>query len=302
MIPTVFLSSDRQSAVHIKAWPAADPKAILQITHGMSEFIERYDAFAKYLNQFGIYVIGHDHIGHGKSADPKDYGYFGAEGGWLHFAEDVEKLHQIVIKEFPGIPYYVMGHSMGSFVARTWFAKYAKDVDGVIFMGTAGSNPALGVGKVLVKGLRKAKGDRYISKLVTTMAFGSYNNHIPNARTYNDWLTRDEAVVSEYVKDPRCGFSFSLAGYNDLFNLLQFINNPQWYKDIPKDIPVLLLAGGDDPVGDYGKGPAEVAEKMQEAGCENVSLLIYEGMRHEVLNEFGKETVMDDIRKFILDE
>lgn len=302
MIPTEFLSSDQKSTVHVKTWPVENPKAVLQITHGMSEFIERYDAFAKYLNQFGIFVAGHDHIGHGQSADPKDYGYFGEEGGWLFFADDVEKLRKMLRDEFPDIPYFVMGHSMGSFVARTWFAKYAKDVDGVIFMGTAGSNPALGVGKSLVKLLRTFKGGRYVSKLVTAMAFGSYNKHIPDAKTYNDWLTRDDAVVSEYVKDPRCGFSFSLAGYNDLFSMLQFINSPKWYNDVPKDIPVLLVAGDDDPVGEYGKGPAEVAEKMQEAGCEDVSLLLYEGMRHEVLNEFGKETVMDDIKKFILDE
>ncbi len=302
MIPSEFLSSDQKSTVHVKIWPVENPKALLQITHGMSEFIERYDAFAEYLNQYGIYVVGHDHIGHGQSADPKDYGYFGEEGGWLCFAEDFEKLRKIVRNEFPDIPYFVMGHSMGSFVARTWFAKYAKDVDGVIFMGTAGSHPAIKMGKSLVKLLKKVKGGRYVSKLVTAMSFGSYNKHIPDAKTYNDWLTRDDAVVSEYVKDPRCGFSFSLAGYYDLFSMLQFINSPGWYDDVPGDIPVLLLAGGDDPVGEYGKGPAEVAEKMQEAGCGDVSLLIYEGMRHEVLNEFGKETVMDDIRKFILDE
>lgn len=302
MIPTEFLSSDQKSTVHVKTWPVENPKAVLQITHGMSEFIERYDAFAKFLNQCGVYVAGHDHIGHGQSADPKDYGYFGEEDGWLFFAEDVEKLRKMIRREFPDIPYFVMGHSMGSFVARTWFAKYAKDVDGVIFMGTAGSNPALGAGKSLVKLIRTFKGGRHVSKLVTAMAFGSYNKHIPDAKTYNDWLTRDDAIVNEYVKDPRCGFSFSLAGYNDLFSMLQFINSPKWYNDIPKDIPVLLVAGDDDPVGEYGKGPAEVAEKMQEAGCEDVSLLLYEGMRHEVLNEFGKETVMDDIKKFILDE
>ena len=302
MIPETFLSTDGKSNIHVKTWLVDNPKAILQITHGMSEYIERYDAFAKFLNANGIAVVGHDHVGHGHSADPKDYGYFGEKDGWLTFAADVQKMFEITKAEYPDIPYFLMGHSMGSFVARTWFGKHCKDVDGVIFMGTAGTNPALGAGKALVSLMRKFKGGRHISKTVTALAFGSYNKHISGAKTYNDWLTRDDAVVAEYVKDPACGFTFTLAGYSDLFNLLAYINSDQWYKDIPKDIPVLVIAGGDDPVGEYGKGPSEVAGKMEDSGCEDVSLLLYEGMRHEILNEFGKEAVMEDIKRFILDE
>ena len=302
MIPETFLSTDGKSNVHVKTWPVDNPKAVLQIAHGMSEYIERYGAFAEYLNANGIAVVGHDHIGHGRSSDRKDYGYFGEKDGWLNFASDVQKMFEITKAEYPDIPYFMMGHSMGSFIVRTWFGKHCRDIDGVIFMGTAGANPALGAGKSIVSVLRKLKGDRHISKLITAMAFGSYNKHIPDAKTHHDWLTRDDAVIAEYVKDPACGFTFSLAGYADLFNLLTYINSDRWYKDIPKDIPVLLVAGDDDPVGSYGKGPSEVAGKMEDAGCEDISLLLYEGMRHEILNEFGKEAVMEDIKKFILDE
>jgi len=302
MIPQTFQSTDGKSTIHVKSWLVENPVAILQITHGMSEYIERYEGFAKYLNGFGISVVGHDHIGHGHSADPKDYGYFGEKDGWLVFVNDVQKMFEITKAEYPDIPYFLMGHSMGSFVARAWFGKHCKDVDGVIFMGTAGANPVLGAGKALNAIVRSIKGSRHISKLVTMAAFGSYNNHIPNAKTYNDWLTRDDDIVRAYKKDPACGFSFTTAGYADLFSLLTYINSDEWYKDIPKDIPILVCAGDDDPVGSYGKGPAEVAEKLENAGCSDVSLLLYEGMRHEILNEFGKEAVMEDLKKFILDE
>ena len=268
----------------------------------MSEYIERYDAFAKFLNDNGIAVVGHDHVGHGRSADPADYGYFGEKDGWLTFAADVEKMFELTKAEYPDVPYFLMGHSMGSFVARTWFGKHCKDIDGVIFMGTAGANPALGAGKALLGIIRAAKGSRHLSKMITAIAFGSYNKHIPDAKSDYDWLTRDTEIVKKYLDDPACGFMFTTAGYGDLFNLLTYINSEQWYKDIPKDIPVLVISGGEDPVGEYGRGPSEVAGKLEEAGCGDVSLLIYEGMRHEVLNEIGKETVMEDIKKFILDE
>lgn len=302
MIPKTFLSADGHSDIHVAVWPVENPKAILQITHGMAEYIERYDGLAKYLNQYGILVAGHDHIGHGQSSLHEDYGYFGEEDGWRIFAEDVEKMYRIIKEEYPGVPHFVLGHSMGSFVARTWFAKFAKDVDGVIFEGTAGSNPALKPAFALISLLIKTKGSRYRSKTITGMAFGSYNSRIKDAKSHNAWLSRDEEVAKVYDQDPACGFMFTLAGYNDLFSLLTYINSSEWYNNVPKDVPVLLMAGCEDPVGDYGKGPAEVAEKMEEAGCSNVSLLLYEGMRHELHNEIGKETVMNDIKRFILDE
>lgn len=302
MTESTFKSTDKRSTVHWYKWDVEKPVAVLQIIHGMCEYIERYAAFAEYLNSFGIVVVGNDHIGHGKSVDsPKDYGYFGKEDGWKHFVEDVEQLRTIVKAEYPDIPYFIMGHSMGSFVCRSWLRMFGKGVDGAIIMGTAGANPAVGVGKTLAKLIRGVKGERHISKLITAMAFGSYNKQIPNAKTNNDWLSRDEEVVKKYISDPACRFTFTVSGYIDLFNLLTFIQG-DWYKEVPKDLPMLLVAGDADPVGAYGKGPAEVAEGLKEAGCEDVSLILYEGMRHEILNEFGKEAVMEDIKMFILDE
>ena len=303
MTEKTFLSKDGKSTIHYYVWePAGEPVAILQITHGMAEHMLRYEPFAEYLNSFGILVCGHDHIGHGRSAAPEDWGYFGERDGWKIFVQDVEQLHQIMKVQYMDTPYFIMGHSMGSFVARAWLAMYGTGVDGAIIMGTAGANPALGAAKFLVKTIRNSKGSRHISKLITNLAFGSYNKRIKPARTPYDWLTRDGEIVDKYNADPACGFTFTAAGYADLFNLIGYISTENWYKLVPKSLPILLVAGAEDPVGAYGAGPAEVAEGLENAGCKDVSLILYEGMRHEILNEFGKEAVYEDLKRFILGE
>lgn len=303
MTEYTFLSANKKTTVHWYKWDVENPVAVLQIVHGMSEYIERYDAFAKYLNSFGIAVVGNDHIGHGKSvASQDDWGYFGPKDGWKFFIEDVEEMRKIAKEEYKDVPYYIMGHSMGSFVTRGWLKMFGEGVDGAIIMGTSGPNPAVGAGKAIAGLIKSFKGDRHISKLITAMAFGSYSDHIPNAKTHYDWLSRDEAIVDAYMKDPACGFTFTIAGYIDLFSLLGYIQGEQWYNSVPKDLPLLIVSGEDDPVGAYGKGPAEVHEGLTNAGCSDVSLILYEGMRHEILNEFGKEVPMEDVKKFILGE
>ena len=303
MIEKTFLSKDEKSTIHYYIWePEGQPKAVLQIVHGMAEHILRYADFAEYLSSQGILVCGNDHIGHGRSADPKDWGYFGENDGWRIMIQDVEQLHGIMKVQHMDCPYFILGHSMGSFIVRAWLAMIGRGIDGAIIMGTSGSNSAIGVAKTLVSTLRKTQGSRHISRTVTGLAFGSYNKRIKPQRTDYDWLTRDDAIVDKYIEDPACGFTFTLAGYSDLFNVIAYVSSDSWYKLVPKDLPLLIVSGTEDPVGSYGKGPAEVAEKLEEYGCSDVSLILYEGMRHEILNEIGKETVYDDIRRFILDE
>ena len=303
MTEKTFMSKDGRSSIHYYVWePEGEPVAILQIVHGMAEHLLRYEPFAEYLNRFGILVCGHDHIGHGRSADQKDWGYFGEENGWKIMVQDVEQLHGIMKVRYMDTPYFLMGHSMGSFIARAWLAMYGNGIDGAIIMGTAGKNPALGAARSIVKVIRKTKGSRHLSKMITNLAFGSYNKMIKPERTPYDWLTRDEAIVDRYIEDPACGFTFTAAGYADLFNLIGYISTDQWYNLVPKDLPILLVSGDEDPVGAYGAGPAEVAEGLEEAGCTDVSLILYEGMRHEILNEIGRETVMEDLKRFILGE
>ena len=196
---------------------------------------------------------------------------------------------------------------MGSFLCRAWLAKYGQrtfsdgQLHGSVICGTAGSNPALGAGLALCKAIRKVKGSRHKSKLLTAMAFGSYVKGIDDPRTNYDWLSHDEALVDAYDADPMCGFTFTVAGYQDLFSLLQYIAEEQCYSAMPKDLCYLLIAGLEDPVGNYAKGVIEVKEKMEAAGCSDVSQIIYEGMRHEIHNEIEKEIVWEDLRDFCLD-
>ncbi len=300
-------SSDKVSELYVATWmpeeaamPDGKPVCILQIVHGMSEYVDRYAAFAEYLNGFGVLVTGEDHIGHGHSAMPEDYGYFAHEDGWKYLVDDVERLHRQTAEAWPGVPYVVMGHSMGSFLTRAYLAMYGKDIDGAVIMGTAGTNKALSAGKAVAGLIRGLKGERARSGLVTALAFGSYCKRIPDRKTNNDWLSRDEAVVSAYREDPMCGFTFTLSGYMDLFSLLQYINDPNWYRLVKKDLPILITAGKEDPVGAYGEGPAEVCSKLLAEGCERVSLDLYEGMRHEILNEIGREQVYEDVGNFVL--
>ncbi|MCF0151017.1 MAG: lysophospholipase [Firmicutes bacterium] len=295
-----FESADGKSVIYWTLWTPDDKPVVevLQITHGMCEYMDRYEGLALYLNQYGIAVAGADQLGHGKTGEGS-HGYFGEQDGWKLLAEDVERLHQQIKQEFPGVPVTVMGHSMGSFVVRVWMAKYGREASKLILMGTAGKNPACGAGIRLVRQLRKKRGGTGRSRLVTAMAFGSYNKKIKPVRTTHDWLTRDEAVVDAYLKDPYCTFEFTLAAYEDLFRMLQYVNTEQWFKKVPKDRRILMLSGWEDPVGNYGKGPIQVYEGLKKEGCD-VGLLLYEGMRHEVLNEIGKEAVYKEIKEFIL--
>ncbi len=300
-------SSDNVSELYVATWtpdeaamPDGKPVCILQIVHGMSEYVDRYAGFAAYLNGFGVLVTGEDHIGHGHSAKPEDYGYFAHEDGWKYLVDDIEKLHRETAEKWPGIPYIVMGHSMGSFLTRAYLAMYGKDIDGAVIMGTAGTNKALAGGKALTKAVKLFRGERAKSALITAAAFGSYTKRIPDMKTNNDWLSRDDAVVSKYRDDPMCGFTFTLSGYLDLFNVLQYVNDPQWYKHVKKDLPILITAGKEDPVGNYGEGPTEVHSKLLAEGCDRAELDLYEGMRHEILNEFGKEQVYEDVKDFVL--
>ena len=295
-------STDGRSELSWYLWePETAPKAVLQIVHGMTEYVLRYEPFANFLNENGVLVVGDDHIGHGHSVSTlDDLGYFGETDGWKHMVDDEEKLRETVSGMYPGIPYVMLGHSMGSFIARAYLAKYGDKLDASIIMGTAGTNPAAGAGMAMVKFLRKLRGSRHRSKFITNLAFGSYNKRIPNASDPHAWLTRDEAIVKPYEKDPYCTFLFTLAGYQDLFELINFISGDDWYAKVPKALPLLITAGLEDPVGAYGAGPAEVLEKLENAGCD-VSGRFYEEMRHEILNEFGKETVWEDMLRFILD-
>ncbi len=273
-------------------------KAVLQIAHGMAEHKERYEKFADYLCSQNIAVYINDHLGHGESVSSKEEkGYFG-EMGYQAMVEDAGKLTEIAKEDYPAIPYIVFGHSMGSFVMRCYLTKYGDLIDGAIICGTGGANPAAGIGIALTKLIAKCKGDHYRTKFVDNLAFGAYNKKF-EGRTKFDWLTKDNDIVDAYIADEDCGYLFTANGFIGLFGALSYANSKECYEKTP-NIPILLISGKDDPVGNYGKGVSEVYEKLLASGHSMVTLHLYENARHEILNESDTfDTVMKDIGNFI---
>ena len=292
-------SATGQGGLYVRVWePENQPKAVLQIVHGMAEHIERYDRFARYLNQNSILVVGADNASHGKSISKDGIrGYFGAEHGWNSLIQDIQSVHSIIKQSYCDLPCILFGHSMGSFLARSYAARHGDDLDGFIFCGTAGKNPALPVAKLLARSEIRKNGASTPSRLLDKLSFGAYNNAFKPNRTPFDWLSRDEAEVDKYVDDPACGFVFTAAGFRDLFDGLGEVSGPQWARRVPKR-PILLIAGDADPVGANGKGVKQVEAWLVQSG-HRVKCILYPGARHELLNETNREQVSDDVRLFI---
>ena len=275
-------------------------KAVLQIAHGMAEHLERYEAFAEVLCENGIAVYINDHLGHGKSVKNDDeLGYFGEKAGWKNFIGDCYRLTRMAKDENPGKPFIFFGHSMGSFVARAYSLEYANDIDGAIYCGTAGPNPAAGMGSLIAAAIGKIKGDHYRTKLVDKIAFGAYNNKFEQ-RTPFDWLSRDQFQVDKYVADKYCGFLFTAYGYRDLTSLLGFVSGKKWFESLDKELPVLIISGAMDPVGNFSKGIDQVCEKLEAAGKKNFKKILYPDGRHEILNESALfDKVCEDVIEWI---
>ncbi|MCR4925259.1 MAG: alpha/beta hydrolase [Clostridiales bacterium] len=277
----------------------ADVRAVVQIAHGMAEHIERYTDFANYLCSKGFAVFMNDHLGHGKSiSDESELGYFGEKDGYRDIVNDMKTLSDIAKTEYPDIPFIIFGHSMGSFLARSYCEKYGALIDGAVFSGTSGSNPATPLAIKLASFVAKQKGSHYRSDFINTLAFGNYNKRF-EGRTPFDWLTRDENIVDKYIEDPHCGFLFTAAGFKDLFSLLKSVSSKSWYESIPYSLPILLISGAVDPVGDYSKGVAQVYKDLKDSGHKDVTLKLYDNSRHEVLNEISKDVVFADVADWI---
>lgn len=297
-------SNDGVHKLHVAVWePATQIKAILQISHGMVEFIERYDGFANYLNQKGIMVVGNDHLGHGQTAGcDDDLGYFCPKDMSKTVVDDLHSVMLAMKEKYPEIPYFLMGHSMGSFMARRFIMTYGKELTGAVISGT-GLQPAamLMTGKSIAGLIRIFKSDRYRSKLMQKICFSGYNKRIHPLRTPNDWLTRDTEIVDWYNQNKYCTFLFSINGYRTLFEVLTFVQKKENIKKIPSRLPLLLVAGGQDPVGNYGKNVREIYEYYKKLGVRDITCKIYEEDRHEICNELDKLTVYEDIAKWITD-
>lgn len=280
--------------------PDMEPKAVIRFVHGMAEHVERYEEYFTYLADKGFLVSADNHIGHkGSVASDDDLGYFADHDGWKYLVEDEKKLTDLMREKYPHLPVFLYGHSMGSFIARAYLTRYADTLSGAIICGSAGSNPMLGMGKKMAAFLRKIKGARHRSGLMTMIMFGSYNKKYKDPKSAYAWLTRDEQVVCAYEADPYCGFMFTISGYQDLMELLDRVNADSWYESVPVELPILVVSGSMDPVGGWSEGIYEIDQKLRRKQRNDVTVKLYKDMRHEIHNEIGKEGVWTDIANWV---
>lgn len=274
--------------------PAAYPKAVIQLSHGMCEYIGRYERMIDVLAAAGYAVSGNDHLGHGDTS-PDSRGFIAEKDGCRLLLADLLTVNQITRERFPDIPYFLLGHSMGSFLAR-WFAEInPRAQDALILSGTGGPSPLMPVGKQLARLLSAVRGPGYVSKFMVKVSTGSYSRGIEDTGSPSVWLSRDPAVWKAYDGDEKCNFSFTVSAYRDLLTAYTHVNAGAWAKSLRKDMPVLLYAGDNDPVGDYGRGVTAVYQRLRAAGMADVSIRLYPGGRHEMHNEINREAVFDDL-------
>lgn len=279
--------------------PEGEVRAVVIIHHGMAEHINRYADYVKHLTDMGYAVFMHDMANHGKSNQKTELlGYFGENDGYKNLVKDLKTVYDLAKKEFPDKKIIMFGHSMGSFIVRCFDCAYPGASDASVYMGTGGSNPAAGMGKAISNLIASIKGSTYKSKMLDKMTFGSFNKKT-DKKTSFDWLTRDSAIVQKYIDDDYCGFLFTVKGMNDLVNLNVWANSAECYNTVKKDLPILLVAGAEDPVGAYSKGINEVADKMKASGHTNVTVKLFPGCRHEVLNETNRQEVYEGIDAFL---
>ncbi len=297
-------SSNGKTKIHAVKWiPENEVKAVLQISHGMLEHIKRYGDFAEYMSEQGIMVVGNDHLGHGSSIiSEEDRGYFDEPDGNKALIEDMHTLLSITKSEYPGIPYYILGHSMGSFLTRQFITLYGDEIDGAVISGTGQQSAELiKFGIFVTKLIASFKGWNYRSKFVNFLAIGSNNNKFKPARTKFDWLTRDDDIVDDYISDDRINFIFTLNGFYNMFNGIIKMNDEEKLKNIPKELPIIFLSGQMDPVGNFGKDVLKAFNIYKNLGIKNASIKLYKDDRHEILNELDREQVYEDILMWISD-
>lgn len=279
--------------------PQKDVRAILQISHGMCEYIERYEEFAGFLCSKGVLVCGNDHLGHGASAgSSENLGYFAQKDGWKFLYQDLKQMTDIVNRRYQGLPFFLLGHSMGSFVARMYLSHYGSDLAGAIICGTSGGETLAPLGKTFAEGLAKHKGEKYRSKKLREVMFGMYNSRIAGSKERYDWLSRDPETVKRYTADSGCNYTFTVKGAYDLISLLEEVSKDDWASTVPDGLPLLLISGEQDPVGAYGKGVEKVFHRLCDAGKE-AELRLYSGARHELLQEINRREIFLDLWHWI---
>ncbi len=293
-----YPSKDGRHRSAVSLWIPEDgaPRAMVQIVHGVAEYAARYGHFAHWLTDRGFAVCGEDHLGHGKTVDDGKYGYFGKKDGWTLVTADVRQLRVMMGKQFPGVPYFLLGHSMGSFLARTYLCMFPGTVDGCILSGTGQEKPALvAAGKAVASAICTVKGPETVSPLIDKLSLGAYNEQFKPNRTTADWICRDEAVVDTYLKDPFCTFKPTAGMFRDMMEGLQYISSEKALSQMDPRTPVYLFSGDRDPVGSNGEGVKKVYGFFKAHGTTDLTMKLYPGGRHEMLNEINKGEVYADV-------
>lgn len=286
-----YPSADKEHSIHAVLWmPEGEVRGVVQLVHGICEYAERYQPFAAFLTARGFAVTGNDHLGHGQSVkDPSEYGYFTR---WSDLVEDVRALRELVGEKLPGLPYFLLGHSMGSFVVRTYLIDYPGTVSGCLLSGTAYYSPSAAVAGKLITAL----GDPHkVNRLFYAISIGSYNKALGHTRTNADWICRDEAVVDAYLADPMCNFPTKGGMNHAMMAGLGRVASAGELAKMDKTTPLFLFAGDRDPVGGMGRGVKKVKALFDKAGCRDVTMKLYPGGRHEMLNETDKDQVYADV-------
>lgn len=295
-----YPSCDGRTNIHACIWQPTDGiRAAVQIVHGMAEYAKRYDDFARYLAGRGVLVFAQDHLGHGKSVtSPDNVGYFAAERGCMPLIRDIRTLAENVKSRFPDVPYFMFGHSMGSFLCRNYISLYGRELAGAVIMGTGFKGSAtVWAGKALCTLTSAFRGWSYRPPLIEKIAFMGYNSRF-GGRTRFDWLSSRRENVDAYIADDMCGIPFTCNGFYGLFDAIGKCCARRTMAATPDNLPLFVLSGSDDPVGDYGKGVRKVCDIYRRMG-KDVQMKLYEGCRHELLSEFCADDVMGDIYDFI---
>lgn len=272
-------------------------KGIIQVAHGMAEHAGRYREFAMFLTKKGYGVYANDHRGHGRTAGSiKNVGFFAEKDGWALVVNDMHLLTREIKKRHPNIPFFLFGHSMGSFLSRDYVTTFGNDVDGLILSGTAADPGPLGYLGIFISKLSgQIFGKRSKSFIMDKLSFGAFNGKFKPNRTKFDWLSRDDAMVDKYVNDEFCGSVFSAGFFLDMLKGIKRIHNKKVIKLIPVELPMFFISGEKDPVGNNTRGVKKVIDMYVRSGMKNVDFKFYPNARHEILNEVNRNEIYLDI-------
>jgi alpha-beta hydrolase superfamily lysophospholipase len=301
---TFFLKTSDEKKLFIRKWiPPSNKKqvAVVQVIHGMAEHSGRYQNFAAAMNEQGIIVYANDQRGHGLTEDMAlNRGHFADDRGWDLVIQDQSLITAHIKSEYPNLPVILLGHSLGSFLARSYIQQYGNDITGVIISGT-GRNPGIQgkLAKLIINAVISIRGKRYRSPMVNGLIFSKYNQNFKPNRTPYDWISRDQNEVNKYVEDELCGYICTIGFLRDMVEGIFKLHRKENIRKIPHNLPIYIFSGDKDPLGVSGKAVIEAAEQYKEIGIKNVMYKLYEDGRHEMLNEINRDEVYQDIIKWI---